>query len=191
MSTWYLHGSNISLAAPSLATTVIKKYKRAVEHEKTSQLYFEQLSETPTPEQLACWEAEISNAETTWTSKLSAIDVMATWIPKGKLAPASLVCLNQADSQFSTDTSPEAAWIRGVTGERHIWRSWLDNCQPETWGTAVSTYLYQFNNCLRCNPTDCRWFNLLANWEGGHLPMAFHWWGNNKMTWSSHLLNSM
>ena len=164
-----------------------------MEHKKTSQLYFQQLSETPTPEQLACWEAEILNAENTQANKPSAMDVMATQIPKGKpaLALALFLCLNQAHSHYSTNTSPEAAWISGVTGERHIWRNCLDNCQSETWGTAVSTYLYQFNNCLRCNPTDCRWFNLLANWEGGHPLMALYLWGNNEMTWSSHLLNSI
>ena len=103
-------GQTFHSLAPSLATTVIKKYKQAVENKKTSQLYFEQLSETPTPEQLACWEAKISNAETTQTNKPSVMDIMATWIPKGKLAPVPFQCFfNQADGHFSTNPSPEAA----------------------------------------------------------------------------------
>ena len=183
-NTWV--GQTFHWLAPSLATTVIKKYKWVVENKKTSQL-----SETPTPEQLECWEAEILNAETTQTNKPLVMGIMATQIPKGKLVPAPSQCFNQADGHISTNPSPEAAWISGVTGERHIWRNCLDNFWPETWRTTVSTYLSQFNNCLRCKPTDCRWFNSSANWEGGHPLMASHWWENNKMTWSSHFPNSM
>ena len=68
-----------------LAMTIIKKYKRALENEKDSRVYFEDLSETPTPEQLASWEAEISNAEAKWTTQASAMGVMAARIPKGWL----------------------------------------------------------------------------------------------------------
>ena len=66
--------------------TVIKKYKQAVENKKNSRIYFEELSETPTPKQLASWEAKILNAEDKWTNQPSAIDIMATWIPKGRPA---------------------------------------------------------------------------------------------------------
>ena len=75
-----------------------------VENNKTSQL-----SETPTPEQLACWEAEILNAETTQTNKPLVMGIMATQIPKGKLVPAPSQCFNQADGHISTNPSPEAA----------------------------------------------------------------------------------
>lgn len=63
--------------------TIIKKYKRALENKKNSCVYFEQLSETPTPQQLVSWEAEISNAEVKRTDKPTAMDVMSIRIPKG------------------------------------------------------------------------------------------------------------
>lgn len=78
-----------STAPPSSAATVIKKYRRALENEGNSRVYFEQLSETPTAEQMASWEAEILHAEARRTNEPSAMDVMATRIPKG--GPASFL----------------------------------------------------------------------------------------------------
>ena len=59
-----------------------------MENEKNSHVYFEQLSETPTPDQLASWEAEILKAEASWTNKPLAMDVIATQIPKSTPAPS-------------------------------------------------------------------------------------------------------
>jgi hypothetical protein len=85
-----------------LAATIIKKYKRAVENKRNSLAYFEDLSLTPTPEQLASWEAEISNAEAKRTLNPAAMDIMATCIPKGR----PLLCDSHlANSHSSTNVS--------------------------------------------------------------------------------------
>ena len=106
-----------------LAMTIIKKYKRALENEKNSREYFEQLSETPTPEQLASWEAEISNAEARRTDKPSAMDVMATRIPKGRLAlfRNPMVCVRLIGTPALTLAQKRLELVesqeRGVSGE--------------------------------------------------------------------------
>ena len=186
----YLNKSNqtISLAAcPLLAMTVIKKYKWAVENEKNSHVYFEKLSETPTPKQLTSWEVEILDAEARWTDQPSTMDVMATGIPKGKLTLSHH--LNQADAILAPTLAGKQLELvnlqeRGVSRET-TWIMAGLKLKEQQWA-HLPISIQQLPEM----PTDWRWFNLSAEWEGGHLQMTFHHLESNGMILSSHLLNS-
>jgi hypothetical protein len=67
-----------------IARTIINKYKRATKSRLESSEYFAELSTVPTREQLAIWEAEISEAEEQRTNRPEAMDIMAPRIPKGQ-----------------------------------------------------------------------------------------------------------
>jgi len=62
---------------------IIKKYKRALENEKESRTYFEDLSDVPTTAQMTAWAAEISKAEAARINKPEVMDVMGPKIKKG------------------------------------------------------------------------------------------------------------
>lgn len=57
---------------------------RAVQSLQESREYFSELTEVPTKEQIAQWEAEITNAERRRSVDPEAMDVMEPRVPKRK-----------------------------------------------------------------------------------------------------------
>lgn len=69
-----------------LASTISKKYKRAVIEQKESQDYFEELNKAAPQELIPVWTAQIEKAERDRANRPEAMDIMKNQVKKGLFA---------------------------------------------------------------------------------------------------------
>lgn len=66
-----------------IASTISRKYCRALKEEANSRLYFEELTSTAPQENLETWTLEIEEAETNRHENVESMDIMQSRVSKG------------------------------------------------------------------------------------------------------------